>query len=297
VRLEHRIAVGGMSEVWQAAHVTLGMKVAVKCLLPRLARRDGALSRFVREAQVAARLNEPHTVRVLDCILRNTDEKGAIACIVMELLDGEDLGQRLARVGHLSLDHTEAIVSQIACALDAAHALGIVHRDVKPENIFLSARAGGMQVKLLDFGVANDLRSARALTASGLTVGTPRYMSPEQLRGIRDVDGRSDVWSLAVVAYACLVGGVPFEGRTVADMGVAMTEGKPRPPTSRRSELPPALDAVFSRAFASRIESRFQRANDLAEALRLARLVPSRLEEPPASGGRRRSVRGLLPRV
>lgn len=296
VRLEHRIAVGGMAEVWQGEHVTLGMKVAVKCLLPLLTRRDGALSRFLREAQLAARLNEPHTVRVLDCILRNGGEGETTAFIVMELLDGEDLGRRLASVGHLSLDQTEAIVRQIACALDAAHAMGIVHRDVKPENIFLGLRAGCLQAKLLDFGVANDLRSARALTASGLTVGTPQYMSPEQLRGIRDGDGRSDVWSLAVVAYACLVGRAPFEGRTVAAMGLAMSEGRPRPPSSRRSNLPSSVDAVFARAFDPRIESRFQRASDLAEALHEARLAGPMRDELRVTG-RRRAARGVLPRV
>jgi eukaryotic-like serine/threonine-protein kinase len=296
VRLEHRIAVGGMAEVWQGEHVTLGMKVAVKCLLPRLTRRDGALSRFLREAQVAARLNEPHTVRVLDCILRTGGEGGTTAFIVMELLEGEDLGRRLARVGHLSLDQTEEIVRQIACALDAAHAMGIVHRDVKPENIFLGVRAGCLQAKLLDFGVANDLRSARALTASGLTVGTPQYMSPEQLRGIRDGDGRSDVWSLAVVAYACLVGRAPFEGRTVAAMGLAMSEGRPRPPSSRRSGLPSSVDAVFARAFDPRIESRFQRASDVAEALHEARLAEPVRDELRVTG-RRRAARWVPPRV
>jgi eukaryotic-like serine/threonine-protein kinase len=324
VRLERRIATGGMAELWQGEHDTLGVKVAVKCLLPRLARRDGALSRFLREAQVAARLNGPHTVRVHDCVVRDTSEGEPSACIVMELLEGEDLGHRLVRSGRLSLDETVTVVGQVASALDAAHAMRIVHRDVKPENIFLESRAGSLQVKLLDFGVASDLRSARTLTASGLTVGTPPYMSPEQLQGIRGVDGRSDVWSLAVVAYACLVGGMPFEGRTLAAIGAAIREGMPQPPSSRRGDLPPSIDAVFARAFDPSIDSRFRRASDLADALQDARRRPlravgeprpvlpvpinggargpvashvshSRLSEPCAAD--RRTVCGLLPRA
>jgi eukaryotic-like serine/threonine-protein kinase len=297
VRLERRIATGGMAEVWQAEHVTLGMKVAVKCLSPRIAGRDGALSRFLREAQVAARLSGPHTVRVHDCVVRNSSGGESTAYIVMELLEGEDLGQRLVRVGFLSLDETLTVVGQVASALDAAHAMRIVHRDVKPENIFLESRAGCLLVKLLDFGVANVLGSARALTARGLVVGTPPYMSPEQLHGVPEVDGRSDVWSLAVVAYACLSGSVPFEGPTLAAIGAAVSEGRPRPPSTRRSDLSPSIDAVFARAFDPSIDRRFQRASDLAEALRDARRRPLRavgdgcaVLPVPIHGGPRRSV-------
>jgi serine/threonine protein kinase len=269
VRLESCIATGGMAEVWKGEHVTLGSKVAVKCLLPRIAKRTGAVRRFLREAQISARIDDPHVVRVLDCVVRRGAETAPSAFIVMELLQGEDLGLRLRRLGRLSLDETSAIVDQVACALESAHEIGIVHRDVKPENVFLSARAGRLHVKLLDFGVAKDEASTLVLTGSGLTVGTPLYMSPEQLQGRRDVDARSDVWSLAVVAYGCLAG-CDAIGRRSTSL-----------PSRLRADLPPSVDLVFARAFHAQVEARFQRARDFAEALSEARRRPARAVKEP----------------
>jgi eukaryotic-like serine/threonine-protein kinase len=267
VRLDRCIARGGMAEIWQGEHVTLGTKVAVKCLLPSLARRASALRRFLGEAQIAARLTDPHVVRMLDCVVDSGPDGRPSAFIVMELLEGGDLGRHLERSGPLSLDETCAIVRQVSSALSAAHEVGIVHRDVKPENIFLVGDAEHPHVKLLDFGVAKDPGRAPALTMVGITLGTPQYMSPEQLQGLPAVDGRYDVWSLAVVAYVCLTGHLPFDGRTVDAVNAAIRHGGPRPPSSYRRELPPAVDAVFVRAFHPNLASRFQRARDLADAL------------------------------
>ncbi len=157
VRLDQRIARGRMAEVWRGEHVTLGMSVAVKCLLPSLVKRTGAMRRFLGEARIAARLNDPHTVRVLDCVVHYGAAGGEEAAfIVMELLEGEDLARHLCQRGRLSLDETVAVVGQVACALASAHQRGIVHRDVKPENIFLAASSRRPSVKLLDFGVAKN---------------------------------------------------------------------------------------------------------------------------------------------
>ena len=284
VRLERRIAGGGMAEIWEGEHLTLSTKVAVKCLRPELAGSGADLRRFIREAQIAAQMNDPHSVRVLDCVVHDAPE-GKSAFIVMELLEGEDLGQRLERVHALSLDEMDVIAEQIARVLDRAHDFGIVHRDVKPENIFLSAHASRPHVTLLDFGVAKDLGTARGLTMRGITLGTPRYMSPEQLQGAKDVDGRGDVWALAAVVYACLTGRPPFEGRSVDAVFEEIQAAARRPASDLVEGLPASLDAVFGRAFHPEIDSRFQRATDFADALHAARcshlgVVPSHPVQP-----------------
>ncbi len=267
VRLEQRIARGGMAEVWRGEHLTLGTKVAVKCLLPALAKRPGATRRFLGEAQIAARLTGPHTVRVLDCVVRRGPVGEESAFIVMELLEGQDLSTRLHERARLSLEETVDVVQQVASALASAHEVGIVHRDVKPENIFLDDRGDRLKVKLLDFGVAKELDRTPALTLVGVTLGTPQYMSPEQLRGAPEVDGRYDVWSLAVVAYLCLTGHLPFEGKSVTAIATSIHDGHPSSASGRCRDLPGSVDAVFARAFHPRVESRFQHALELADAL------------------------------
>src|ERR1700722_9150048 len=271
VKLKTRIGGGGMAEVWRAEHVTLGVDVAVKCLAPHLARQPEALPRFLAEARIAAQLNDPHTVRVLDCVVRRQPEGGDLAFIVMELLEGEDLKQYLER-GHLpSLDVTAAIVQQVARALGTAHAMGFIHRDVKPENVFLTTRGAHHSIKLLDFGLAKDRALARGITMIGMTLGTPQYMSPEQLEGAPDLDMRCDVWSLAVVAYLCLTGQLPFQGKGVSAVASAIHHGRFAAPSSLRRELPAGIDRVFAKAFIPGIDARFQRAVDLADALLDAR--------------------------
>ena len=267
VRLKERIGRGGMAEVWRAEHVTLGTDVAVKYLPPQLARRPGAVQRFLAEARMASQLSDPYTVRVLDCVVRREPDGDESAFIVMELLEGEDLKRHLERVGVLSLGATASIVQQAAWALGTAHELGFIHRDVKPENIFLVSHCGRRYVKLLDFGVAKDRGAAQGITMIGVTLGTPQFMSPEQLEGARDLDARCDVWALAVVAYECLTGILPFEGKNVTALATAIHQRRVRPPSHLRGDLPASIDHVFAKAFQLDIRHRFQHARDLADAL------------------------------
>jgi serine/threonine protein kinase len=269
-QMQAMIGRGGMGTVYRGVDVATGRKVAVKCLVPPLASRAGALHRLLREARITARMRDPHVAHVLGCVVQADPAGKESGFLVMDLLEGEDLGKRLRRLGRLSLDETAAVVEQVAWALGAAHRSGIVHRDVKPENIFLGTRRGALHVTLLDFGLAKDLAEAHALTLTGVVVGTLPYMSPEQLRGI-DVDTRSDVWSLAIVAYACLAGRLPFEGTTPSAMGAAIIEGRIRRLSIERDDLPSGIDAVFANAFHRDIDSRFPHAIELAEALRSAR--------------------------
>ncbi|HEY8088813.1 MAG TPA: serine/threonine-protein kinase [Polyangiaceae bacterium] len=282
--LERRIARGGMAEVWQGGDLATGRKVAVKCLVPPLATRPGAVRRLKREARITALLDEPHTVHVLGCVVQADPAGTESAFLVMDLLEGEDLGKHLRQVGRLSLEETAAIVAQVAGALRTAHAMGVVHRDVKPENIFLGSRGGRLHVTLLDFGLAKDLREAHMLTLGGMAVGTPPFMSPEQLRGL-DIDVRCDVWALAVVAYACLAGRLPFEGTTTSAVSAAIARGRARPPSTYRDDLPSWVDTVFATALHPRIDARFRSAADLAEALRGGR--HGRAGGFPADGARR----------
>jgi serine/threonine-protein kinase len=277
VKLKTRIGGGGMAEVWRAEHVTLGVDVAVKCLAPRLARQPEILLRFLAEARIAAQLNGPYTVRVLDCVVRRQPGVGDLALIVMELLEGEDLKQYLARGDLPSLHVTAAIVQQVARALGTAHGMGFIHRDVKPENVFLTTHGGHHSIKLLDFGLAKDRALTRGITMIGMTLGTPHYMSPEQVAGVPDLDMRCDIWSLAVVAYLCLTGQLPFQGKTMGAVASAIHHGRFCAPSRLRRELPAGIDRIFARAFTPAIDARFPRAADLADAL----LEGARHELPP----------------
>src|SRR5439155_14430303 len=194
-----------------------------------------------------------------------------IPYIVMELLDGESLGSRLLRLGRLELDETAAIVFQTSQALACAHAVGFIHRDIKPDNIFLTESNGQLLVKVLDFGIAKR-RQEHGLTRSGATLGTPRYMSPEQLASAKHVTPRADLWSLAAVAYRALLGRPPFEGRFLA-LGAAIAGGKFALPSEIRSDLPLALDAWFCQALHVRDVDRFSSAEQLAETFARAARV------------------------
>ena len=212
---------GSMGTVWLAEHLTLNLRCAVK-LMTREAMDDPSFAaRFVVEARAIAQLNSPHVVRILD-----HDTHEGTPFIAMECLQGEDLGARIKRLGRLDASATYRIVSQVANGLAKAHAAGIVHRDLKPENIFIAQDddwEGGEVAKLLDFGVAKmtglgSFEGAAKSTQAGSLVGTPAYMSPEQARGVDVVDHRSDLWSLAVVAFECLTGKLPFDGPALGEV-------------------------------------------------------------------------------
>jgi serine/threonine-protein kinase len=264
--LERPIASGGMGSVWGARHKQLGVPVAVKFMAPELAGDAVSVARFEREARAAAQLSSPHVVHIHDYGVED-----GTPYIAMELLEGEDLGSRLKRLGRLDLPTTAAIVTQIAKALGLAHRAGIVHRDLKPGNVFM-ARVGDEEVvKVLDFGVAKQLGVQAPVigenTTTGMLLGSPGYLSPEQARG-GTVDGRSDLWSLGAIAFVALTGKKPFVGASVGDV-IAKICADPLPvATEVAPDLPPAVDGFFARAFARNPDARFAHAAAMAEALR-----------------------------
>ncbi|MCU0687839.1 MAG: serine/threonine protein kinase [Polyangiaceae bacterium] len=258
VRLVRLLGEGGMGSVWVADHLRLSTQVAVKFLSPTLAKEPGPIVRFQHEAMMAAQIKSRHVVQIHDQGVFD----GERPYIVMELLEGEDLSRYLAREGPLSPSLLARVMAQTCRALGRAHAAGIVHRDVKPDNIFLIEEDDGPFVKVLDFGIAKrtDASSSMAMTSTGAMVGTPYYMSPEQMLDLKQVDFRADLWSLGVVAYHCLVGIYPFEGKTIGGLCVAIEKGVFEPPSRLRPGLPPALDAWFLRALHRDPASRFRRA-------------------------------------
>ncbi|MEM9694556.1 MAG: serine/threonine-protein kinase, partial [Myxococcota bacterium] len=286
VRLERPIAQGAMGSVWLAEHLTLNTSVAVKFISDRLdPDAPEVLERFIREASVAAQIKSSHVVQTFDQgVMRD-----GTPYIVMEYLEGEELRERLDREGPMDLETLARIVSQTAKALGMAHKAGIIHRDIKPANVFLSQRDDELHVKVFDFGIAKRRsqgmggdgdearRQARmtdprlGLTNDGVMIGTPEYMSPEQVMSASRVDHRADLWGLAVVAYVAMTGKLPFAGDDVGTLCVSMLERNYPAPSTLRPEVGPEVDRWFARAFAMSIEDRFQTARQLstefAEAL------------------------------
>ena len=271
-RLVRPLGRGGMGVVWVAHDQRLDSPCAIKFLLASL--DDRARARFALEAKSAAQLRSPNVVTVLD-----HGEADGVPYIAMELLEGEDLAARLAK-GKLSTQRTGEIVEHVARALGRAHAAGLIHRDLKPANIFLARDENREVVKVLDFGIAKahvagtpgasagnaGEGQAFAMTATGVSMGTPSYMSPEQIDGI-DVDTRTDLWALAVVAYECLTGKLPFQSESLGRLYGLVLSSTPAAPTSIAPELPPAIDAWFERALAKDRAGRFGSARELADTL------------------------------
>jgi eukaryotic-like serine/threonine-protein kinase len=283
LELVRELGAGGMGCVWLAHHAGLNADVAVKFI--GAAGGERAAERFAREARMAARVRHPHVVQIFD---HGTTDDG-VPYIVMERLEGETLGERLARAGALAPHETALLVRQVAEALGAAHASGVVHRDIKPHNLFLVSSGHALFIKVLDFGLAKPVaaEAVAGVTRTGLCLGTPGYMSPEQLIDGRPANAASDSWALAVVAYECLTCELPFEGRTVAALGHALGDGALVPPTTRREELPRALDAWCARALARDPAARFSTPAELALGFERA------LEAQP-SRPRRALVLGVL---
>jgi serine/threonine-protein kinase len=287
LRLVRVLGRGGMGAVWEAEHLSLKTRVAVKFMLDRFASSGAETARFVREARAAAQVKSPHVAQVFD---HGVTEDGT-PYIVMEMLEGESLGARLERAGRLGLRETATILGQACRALGKAHAQGIVHRDVKPDNLFLVDQDGEPFVKVLDFGVAkHEGGDAAGMTSTGAVVGTPYYMSPEQMASSKHVDGRADLWSLGVVAYRCLTGELPFDGASIGAVCLAIERGRFAPASSRVPELGPAIDAFFGRALARAPDARFPTARDLGEAL--ASLAEGREDVATLVGGSPRPAAG-----
>ena len=264
---------GGMGSVWRGRHSTLGTMVAVKFVDPEYAQSREARSRFVTEARAAATIQSKHAVQIYDHGM--TDDGRPY--IVMELLVGEPLDKRIDRLRYISLRETARVLSQVCRALQRAHDAGIIHRDLKPENIFLvrSLDDDDEVAKVLDFGIAKikappGEQPATSSTKTGAVLGTPYYMSPEQARGLRNIDHRTDLWSLGVIAYKCVTGILPFEGESVGDLLVKICTGPMPTPSLTVPGLPPSFDAWFSRALERDPERRFSKASELAEGLALA---------------------------
>lgn len=263
-RLESQLGKGGMSSVWIAEHLALRSSVAVKLLDPALAASDEGVERFQREAQAAASLRSAHVVQVLDY---GVDDSRPF--LVMELLKGENLGARLERVRCLTPEKTLDVVTQVARAIGRAHEAHIVHRDLKPENIFLVDEGDHELVKVLDFGIAKTSQQGFTglQTRTGVTMGTPYYMSPEQAEGKRAVDFRSDLWALGVIASECLTGERPFDGETFGELLLNIC-ARPIPLPSSQGIVPAGFDEWFVRATNRNPEQRFSSAQDLATQLR-----------------------------
>ncbi len=243
-RLVRLLGEGGMGFVWEARQITTDKAVAIKILKPR----DGAdAPRFLREAKLAAGLSHRNIVQVFDYW---EVEAGGPVFLVMELLKGETLAALLERTsGALTLERALAICTEVGSGLRAAHALGVVHRDVKPENVFLAQAAGDthVDVKVVDFGLAKPVvadPTATAVTQTGSVMGTPFYMSPEQVFGEKDIDERTDVWSFGVVLYECVTGQRPFPGDNFGQVFRAVTQESPRAPRELVPTIPPQLDGL-----------------------------------------------------
>ncbi len=268
-RLTRLLGRGGMGTVWEGVHATLGNRVAVKFIDAEYAQSPEARSRFENEARAAAALPTKHVVEIHD---HGVGEDGR-PFIVMEYLEGETLDQKLDRVDRISPPETALIIHQVCRALAKAHAAGIVHRDLKPENIFLvwDEEDQAIVVKVLDFGIAKftdqRLGASSSATRTGSVLGTPFFMSPEQARGLRSVDHRTDIWSLGVIAYRCIVGELPFEGEAIGDLLVRLCTEPIRLPSAVRGDVPEGFDAFIERALARDVESRFQTVQELSEAL------------------------------
>lgn len=267
-RLIEPLARGAMGTIWRARHVLLECDVAVKLMDERALLREDARLRFLREARTAALLRGAHVVQLFDYGV-----DGETPYLVMELLAGESLRARLTRVGKLSKRETWRVLSQLARALARAHERAVVHRDLSPSNVFLVDEGAGESVKLLDFGIAKSSRRSQLaepnLTLHGTILGTPSYMSPEQLESTADIDHRSDIWSLGVIAFECLIGDVPFQSDTFPGLVLAICS-RALPIPSQRANLPRGFDAWFARACARAPGERFASASEAAKALRRA---------------------------
>lgn len=270
VRLVRLLGRGGMGSVWVARHESLDVDVAVKFVSRELLSGGDPLviERFRREAKLAAKIESPHVVRVFDHGLT----KEGTPYIVMEMLRGESLAERIAQKKRISPADAARIVSEVASGLAIAHTVGIVHRDIKPHNVFLAHSGAGFEIaKILDFGIAKATTAGEdilkeAKTATGVLIGTPQYMSPEQLMRAGPPDAGADLWALAVVAYEMVTGKVPFAGETLAGTLIAITRAEIQPPSSSIPQAPPRMDSFFARALAADAMLRFSSASELASA-------------------------------
>ena len=251
---------GGMAVVYRATDLRLRRSVAVKVLPPEFAFRDEVRRRFLREAEMSARLSHPNIVPIY-----SVDERLGVVFFVMALIEGESLAALLARSPKVTVPQTRRILHDVADALSYAHAHGVIHRDIKPDNILLDRESGRPMVT--DFGIARAAEADGQLTVTGVAVGTPAYMSPEQSLGERELDGRSDVYSLGVVGYQMLAGELPFKASNTPAMMMKHVSTIPIPVRERRPDAPAALAAAVDRALAKRPDDRWASAAAFRDAI------------------------------
>jgi serine/threonine protein kinase len=267
-RIEKIIGKGGMGAVLSAHHELLGQRVAVKFLLGEIAQNEEAVRRFHNEARNAFKIQSEHVCRIMD-----VGEERGMPFMVMEFLNGQDLSQMIEARGALPVEEAVDYVLQALEAIAQAHAQGIVHRDLKPANLFLAERQDGSTlIKVLDFGIAKASNpfgegGNHSMTSTKAMLGSPLYMSPEQLRSAKNVDQRADVWALGVIIYELLTATVPFNGETLGELFIAILEQPPIPITARRQDVPGALNDVVMRCMTRSVDQRWQNVAELAEAL------------------------------
>lgn len=290
-RIERILGVGGMGQVVAATHLHLDELVAIKFLLPHMLSNREAVKRFEREARAAVKIHNEHVARTIDIgYLPN----GA-PYIVMEYLDGVDLASRLLSNGPLPVDLAVEFVLQASEAVAYAHALGIVHRDLKPANLFVARAADGSElIKVLDFGISKlsseVTRTESSITKTNAMMGSPLYMSPEQMTDSKSVDGRTDVWGLGTVLYEALRGAPPFLGDTMPEICAAVLSTTPRPLQAFRGDIPPALEAIIFRALEKDVGRRYANVAHFAAALavfgsRRGRITAERIARVIRSSG------------
>jgi len=271
-RVERVLGVGGMGVVVAAQHLQLDEKVALKFLRPEALGDAEAVARFDREARAAVKIKSEHVARVIDV---GKLENGA-PYIVMEYLEGGDLSGMLEKSGPMSFEQAVDFVLQACEAIAQAHALGIVHRDLKPSNLFCIRRPDGqLSIKVLDFGISKSTTTGSfgsgsrdmGMTRTTAVIGSPIYMSPEQMQSSKNVDSRTDIWSLGVILFELLTGRVPFEGDTVTELAIRVATEPTPPVASLRADVPPGLERAILRCLEKTRERRYQNVAELAAAL------------------------------
>ncbi|MEZ4228828.1 MAG: serine/threonine-protein kinase [Polyangiaceae bacterium] len=294
-QLESKLGEGGMGAVWRARHVSLKSPVAIKLINPSLASSESALQRFMLEAQSSAALRSTHIVQVFDFGVVD-----GVPYIAMELLHGESLADRLERVQRLGVNDTARIMTEVSRAVSLAHSAGVIHRDLKPDNIFLVQEAHGEVAKVLDFGIAKvtggsfDATTDSGGTKTGTLIGTPHFVSPEQARGNKTVDLRSDLWALGVITYECLCGFRPFDSDGLGDLLMKICFEDPPPPSSQ-VQVPQGVDAWMARALAKDPNQRFQSATEMFEAFTALLSQPGLYASPADLSGPQRAQQPSIP--
>jgi serine/threonine protein kinase len=289
-----KIGQGGMGAVYEATHTLIGKRVAVKVLLEKYAQREAIVKRLKQEAQLASSIGNEHIIDITDF---GTTSDGR-TFVVMEFLEGESLAECLSRETSLGEQRILRIISQAASALAAAHAKGIVHRDIKPENLFLLRRKDTDFVKVVDFGISKSLRASSEeeettrLTQTGMVLGTPLYMSPEQARGDEELDHRVDVYALGVIMYECATGRVPFVGNNYLSVISQVLNEEPKSLRESKPEFSEEFESVVLKAMAKDVNDRYASANDmLADLTSLLEDPTHSTERAKITGPRRRLVK------